>query len=98
MSIVTGVVSLAKPVKDGVVSFDSGVGWFSLTVGAAVSTVNVTASLAPFSSARLVCVACAVYTPSARVSLGPTDHVPSAGGKRVVSVCSGSPVPTVVPA
>ena len=48
MSIVTAVVSLAKPVKDGVVSFDSGVVWLSVTTGEAVSTVNVTGgSLTP---------------------------------------------------
>jgi hypothetical protein len=47
MSTVTAVVSLAEPVKDGVVSFDGDSGWFNVTVGEAVSTVNVTGALTP---------------------------------------------------
>jgi hypothetical protein len=47
MAIVTGVVSLANPVKDGVVSLEGDFGWFSVTSGDAVLTVNVTGSLVP---------------------------------------------------
>ena len=57
---VTGVVSLAVPLNDGVVLSDGDSGGFNVTVGAAVSTVNVTGRLSPVSAERLVCVACAV--------------------------------------
>ena len=66
ISIVTGVVSLAKPAKDGVVSFDSGVVCLSVTTGEAVLIVNVTGgSLTPvgFPSSELSWVATAVYSP-----------------------------------
>ena len=56
----TGVVSLAVPVNDGVVLSDGDSGGFNVTVGAAVSTVNVTGELVPVSDGRFVCVACAV--------------------------------------
>lgn len=55
---VTGVMSLAVPVNDGVVLSDGVSGGSNVTVGAAVSTVNVTGELVPVSDA--VCVACAV--------------------------------------
>jgi hypothetical protein len=57
---VTGLVSLAVPVKDGVALLDGDLGEFNVTVGAAVLTVNVTAELVPVSDARLVCEASAV--------------------------------------
>ena len=60
---VTGVMSLAAPVKDGVVLLEGEVGEFKVTVGAAVKlvfTVNKTGGLVPVSEARLVCFACAV--------------------------------------
>jgi hypothetical protein len=59
---VTCVVSLAVPLKDGVVLFDGDTGWFNVTVGAAVSTVNVTGRLVPAGFPReLGWVAIAVY-------------------------------------
>ena len=47
MSTTTCVESLAVPVKEGVVSLERETGAFSVTVGAVVSTVNVTRWLAP---------------------------------------------------
>jgi hypothetical protein len=44
---VTGVVSLAVPVKDGVLLLDGEGGVLSVTVGGAVSTTNVTWLLLP---------------------------------------------------
>jgi hypothetical protein len=57
---VIGVVSLAVPVKAGVVLLDGDSGEFKVTLGAAVSTVNVTAALVPVSDFGLVCEARAV--------------------------------------
>ena len=60
---VTGVRSLAAPVKDGVVLLEGEVGRFTVTVGAAVKlvfTMNRTGGLVPVSEVRLVCFACAV--------------------------------------
>jgi hypothetical protein len=67
---VTSSVSLALPVKDGVVSFDGDGGWLKVTVGAEVLTVKVTVLLFPagFPSA-LGCVAIAVYSPLERAGL-----------------------------
>ena len=56
-------MSLALPVKDGIVLLDGDVGESKVTVGAtesALCSVNVTGELLPVSNARLVCVACAV--------------------------------------
>ena len=62
---------------------------FSVTFGGVVSTVNVTGgSLVPVPP-RLVWVACAVYFPSARVWLGPTDQLNPGNG--AVSVCTNTP-------
>jgi hypothetical protein len=72
----TGVVSLAVPVKDGVWLLDGDSGGFNVTLGAAVSTVNVTGALVPVSALRLVCVARTVYVSSARGSTGPRNHAP----------------------
>src|SRR5437763_8092396 len=65
--IVTGVVSLAVPVNDGVRWFDGEVGCASVTVGAAVFTLNVAGALRPsgLPAIELRCVAIAVYCPSA---------------------------------
>ena len=53
-------MSLAGPVKDGVVVLDGDAGGVKVTVGAGEAagfTVNVTGELLPVSNARLVCVA-----------------------------------------
>jgi hypothetical protein len=64
MSTVTGVVSLAEPVKDGAVFFDSNSGWLKVTVGEAVSTMNVTGELTPAGLPSELCwTATAVYCP-----------------------------------
>jgi hypothetical protein len=61
---VTGVVSLAEPVKNGVVLLERDIGELNVTVGGAVSTVNVTGSLVPAGfPSELGCVAIAVYSP-----------------------------------
>ena len=64
------MLSLADPVKDGVVLFDGDSGCFSVTVGEAVSTTNVTGTLVPggFPS-ELSCLATAVYCPLGRAGL-----------------------------
>ena len=54
------MVSLAVPLKDGVVSLEGDGGWLNVTVGGAVLTVKVTSALLPTSEARFACVACAV--------------------------------------
>jgi hypothetical protein len=70
ISTVTGVVSLAVPENDGVVSFDGEAGACSVTVGDCVSTTKLTGSLAPTEKPNEPgCVANAVYTPSARAGL-----------------------------
>src|SRR5438128_1517698 len=96
MWMTTEVVSLAVPVNDGVVSLEGDFGWANVTVGEAVSTVKVTGgSLRPVSVRMLVCVACAVYTPSLSGAVGSSDQVPSTGGNEVANVSRG--VPTLVP-
>jgi len=60
---VTGVVSLAVPVKDGVVLLEGWVSEFKVTVGGIAEsefTVKVTGALVPVSEVRLVWFACAV--------------------------------------
>src|SRR5438477_3839296 len=63
MLIVTAAVSLAVPVKlgDGLLAGDFG--WVTVTVGAVVSTVNVTGVLVPsgLPGNELFCTAIAVY-------------------------------------
>src|SRR5437879_1570972 len=91
-------MSLAVPVKDGVVLLDGDAGEFKVTVGAAEAsgfTVNVTGALLPVSDARLVCVACAVYVPACRSSAGPRDHMPLNESNRVLNSCTT--VPSGVP-
>jgi hypothetical protein len=74
MSIVTGVVSLAFPLKDGVVSFEGDFGWFNVTSGAAVFTVKATGALFPAGLPReLLCVATAVYWPLTSAGLALPD-------------------------
>ena len=43
MWITTGVEALASPLNEGVRSLDGVAGWFSVTTGECVSTVNVAA-------------------------------------------------------
>src|ERR1017187_4275842 len=67
MSIVTVVMSLAVPVNDGVRSFEGEGGRFSVTVGEAVSTSNVTGLLVPAGfPSELGWTATAVYSPFER--------------------------------
>jgi hypothetical protein len=47
MSTVTGVLSLAVPANDGVVSFERTAGESSVTLGGAVSIVKSTRALVP---------------------------------------------------
>ena len=64
MWTMTGVLSLADPLKDGAVLFDGDGGAFKVTVGDVVSTVKVTGLLAPEGlPSELSCVATAVYCP-----------------------------------
>src|ERR1700680_380995 len=75
MLTTTGDVSLAVPLNDGVVLFDRDGGEFNVTVGAFVSTTNVTGALVPkaFPSSELFCVAVAVYCPFFRAGLALPD-------------------------
>ena len=57
---VTGCVSVAVPVKDGVVSYGGELGAFNVTAGAPVLTVKVTGGLRPVSPAAFVSIATAV--------------------------------------
>src|ERR1700729_2940372 len=60
--MVTFVVSLAVPLKVGVVMFDCATGWANVTAGGSVFTVNVTGELSPaLFPSELVSVANAVY-------------------------------------
>ena len=62
----TGSVSLALPLKDGVVLFDGDAGWANVTSGEEVLIAKVTALLAPSGLPReLFWVARAVYSPFA---------------------------------
>jgi len=64
MCTTTSVVSVAVPVKDGVVSLDGDAGLFNVTVGEAVSTIKDTVRLLPSGfPSELSCVATAVYSP-----------------------------------
>jgi hypothetical protein len=79
MCTVTCVVSLAVPVNDGCVLFDSGLAsGFSATLGDSVSTMNVTGALVPGElPIELACVAVAVYVPRGRAGVaGPDVHAP----------------------
>jgi hypothetical protein len=77
MLTVTCVVSVAVPVNDGCVWFDSGLAsGLSVTFGRSVSTTNVTGALVPGElPIALTWVAVAVYVPRARAGLaGPDSH------------------------
>ena len=50
MRTITGVVSVAVPLNDGVVSFDGGPIEFNVTAGEAVMIVNVTGEVVVLSS------------------------------------------------
>src|SRR5437588_12836055 len=64
MWIVTGSLSLAVPAKEGVVLPEGDFGWFNVTVGGEVLTVNVTVLLFPAALPReLDWTAIAVYCP-----------------------------------
>jgi hypothetical protein len=78
---VTVVVSLAKPVKEGVVFLDGDFGGFKVTVGAEVLTVKVTVLLFPAAfPSELGCVAIAVYSPLERALLAvPEVQLPPLG-------------------
>jgi hypothetical protein len=74
---VTGVVSLAKPVKEGVVLLLSGAGWWRLTVGGFVFTVNDTVLLCPVPlPSELSCAATAVYSPLSSAGLASPELQP----------------------
>src|SRR2546430_15668463 len=74
MRTMTGVVSLADPLKDGAVSFAGDGGAFKVTVGDVVSTAKVTDLLAPGGlPSELSCVATAVYWPLASAGLASPD-------------------------
>jgi hypothetical protein len=92
MFTVTGLLSLAEPVKVGAVVLDGDGGLFNVTAGAAVSTVNVAAELVPGGlPSELVCVAVAVYCPLAKVGLAlPEVQAPPVPG--AVAVETTAPV------
>jgi hypothetical protein len=70
----TAVVSLAVPVKNGVVLLDGDFGWFNVSLGGPVSTVKVTGSLMPAGfPSELGCVATAVYCPLDKAGLASPD-------------------------
>ena len=74
MRTMTGVVSLADPLKDGEVLFDGDGGAFKVTVGEFVSTMNVRGSLTPEGfPIELSWVAIAVYCPLASAGLAPPE-------------------------
>jgi hypothetical protein len=87
-------VSLAEPSNVGFVLLDGDTGWPSVTVGEAVSTVNVTGALTPAAlPSELGCVAIAVYWPLGRGGAeGPDVHVPPVG----VAVAVATTVPVAV--
>ena len=80
MRTVTCSVSLAVPVKEGVESLEGEGGWFSVTVGDAVSTVNLMVLLTPCGLPReLDWVATAWYWPLDRDGLAlPEFQLPGA--------------------
>jgi hypothetical protein len=80
MWTITGVVSLASPLKEGVAFFDGEEIEFNETVGEAVLTVNLMAVLFPSGfETELDWVATAVYSPLDRAGLAlPEFHVPGA--------------------
>ena len=72
--MLTVVVSLAVPLNDGVVLFDSGGGCSKVTVGEVVSTTNVTGELVPVGfPSELSWLAIAVYFPLGSAGLALPD-------------------------
>ena|SRR5438552_3298963 len=97
MRTMTGVVSLADPLKDGAVLFDGDGGAFKVTVGDDVSTTNVTGELVPAGlPSELSWVASAVYCPLESAGLAlPDAKAPPVPA--VVAVATTAPL-TVAPA
>src|SRR5438128_1908647 len=93
----TSLASSLVPVKDGVGSLDRDGGTFKVTVGAAVSTVNVRASLEPVGfPIELSCMATAVYVCFPFASAGcalPEIQLPPAG----VAVAVATTEPAALP-
>jgi hypothetical protein len=88
MRTVTVVVSVAVPVNDGVVLFDSGLASaFNVTFGDSVSTMKVTGALVPGElPIALVWVAVAVYVPRVRAGAAGFDaHEPPAPSAKAVA-------------
>lgn len=74
MWIVTCSVSLANPVKEGVVLLDGDLTELNATVGAAVLTVKLTVLLLPVGfPSELAWVAIAEYCPLERAGLAPPE-------------------------
>ncbi len=86
----TGVVSVASPLKDGLVLFDGEVIDFRVTLGEAVLMVNLTPLLVPAGfPSELDWVATAVYWPLDRAGLAlPEFHVPGALVASALATCS----------
>src|SRR5437870_597717 len=84
MRTMTGVVSLAEPLKVGAVSFDGDFAAFKVTAGELVSPTNVTAVLVPAGfPSELGCVATAVYWPLESAGLALLDVQPPPSGVAV---------------
>ena len=90
-------MSLAVPVKAGVVSFDGDTGLFKVTAGAAVLMVNVTGALTPAGlPTELSWVATAVYSPLASAGVAGAEVQPPPVPV-AVAVATAEPL-TVAPA
>src|ERR1700694_1663300 len=77
MWIVTGSVSVANPVNEGVVLLDGDLTPFKITVGGDVSMVNVTGLLLPVGfPSELGCVAIALYSPADSAGLASPELQP----------------------
>src|SRR5437660_2716921 len=84
MFTVTGVLSPAVPLNEGVGLGLRAASGFRVTEGAVVSTTNLTGALAPTLRALSVCTACAVYVPSGSVAeAAPELHCPATGAAPV---------------
>ena len=86
---VTGSLSLAVPLNDGVVSLDGELGPLIVTSGGSVLTWKRTSAVpSPGSSA---CWATAVYLPAASLFPAVRLHVPPSGSSSVFSVSTSGP-------
>src|SRR5664280_3371227 len=94
MSIVTVVMSLAVPVNDGVRSFEGEGGRFSVTVGEAVSTSNVTGLLMSVVLPLKDGVELFVVVPSGGLSItGDADAAPTGpASTRTASTATTTPI------